>query len=201
MRSAGTSAMPSSRLVEATPTCSRSISPTSRSSGPLSASTYSSAAVICPSETQPCGVAVGADQQRDHARGVERDVDDGEEQVAQRHRVALGLGRDVDVVVAGLHAQVGQPERLDGAGALDRLGQRGVDPGVRRALGDVALRGALEVAAHLRSRTSPITSRDGTASSTEFSSIATTESATVRPEMIAWARRTAPSGSSCRRRG
>jgi hypothetical protein len=45
--------MPSSRLVDATPTWSRSISPTSRSSGPLSDSTYNSAAVICPSETQP----------------------------------------------------------------------------------------------------------------------------------------------------
>ena len=48
-------------------------------------------------------VAVGADDQGQHARGVERDVDDREQQVAQRHPVALGLGRERDVVVAGLH--------------------------------------------------------------------------------------------------
>ncbi len=93
------------------------------------------------------GVPPGAHHEGEDAGGVEGDVDDREEQVAQRHGVALGLGGDGDVVVALGHAATGQAEGLDGAGALDGLGQRRVDPGVRRALGDVAPGSTAEVAA------------------------------------------------------
>ena len=100
-------------------------------------------------EVDPAAVVgVGADQQGDHARGLEGEVERREEQVAQRHAVALGLGRHLDVVVAGADPHAGQAQRLEGAGALDGLGERGVDPGVRRALGDVALGCAPQVAAH-----------------------------------------------------
>ena len=93
-------------------------------------------------------VGVGADQQGDHTRRPEREVERDEQDVAQRHRVALGLRRDLDVVVARAHPHTGQAQRLQGASALDGLGERGVDAGVRRALGDVGLRCTAQVAAH-----------------------------------------------------
>ena len=61
--------------------------------------------------------------------------------------VALGLRGDGDVVGARLHPGLREAERLDGARALDGLGERGVDAGVRRALGDVRLRSASQVGA------------------------------------------------------
>ena len=53
------------------------------------------------SERDPALGSPGTDEEGDHARDVERDVDDAEQQVAQGHRVALGLRRHRDVVVAG----------------------------------------------------------------------------------------------------
>jgi hypothetical protein len=74
------------------------------------------------------GVGVGADEQGDDARRLEGEVEGGEEDVAQRHGVALRLCRHLDVVVARPDPQTGEAQRLEGAGALHRLGQRGVDP-------------------------------------------------------------------------
>ncbi len=94
------------------------------------------------------GVAVGADEQSDHARRLEGEVQHQEEQVAQRHAVALGLRGDRDVVGSRDHPRRGEPERLDGPRSLDGLGQRGVDPRVGRTFVDVGLRRPAQIAAH-----------------------------------------------------
>ena len=94
-------------------------------------------------------VADGADEEHEHPRETEREVHDDEEQVAQRHRVALGLAGHLDVVVAAAQAVAREPQRLDRADALDGLGEGRVDPRVGPALGEIAVGGPDEVAPDL----------------------------------------------------
>ena len=86
------------------------------------------------------GVTDPADHHHHHQRRVVGQPDEREQDVAQRHGVALGLRRHRDVLVTDRDPLPLQPEGLDGPRSLDRLGQGGVDRGIGRALGDVALR-------------------------------------------------------------
>lgn len=101
--------------------------------------------MIWPIETHPFAYPPGAEPERQHSRSVEREVDHREEQIAQAHRVTLGLRRDRDVVLALPHPTICKTEGLDRTRALHRLGQGGVDPRIGGALGDVTLRRALQV--------------------------------------------------------
>ena len=93
------------------------------------------------------GVEVAAEQQRRHRRDQVGELHVREEHRAQEQRVALGVVGLRDVGVDRADPLLAEAERLDGARALDGLGQRRVDLGVRRGLAQVAVLGAGEVPA------------------------------------------------------
>ncbi len=90
-------------------------------------------------------VEPAAEHQGQHGRDQVGELHVREEHGAQVERVALGQVRLPDVAVEPAYLLVLEPERLDGPGALDGLGEGRVDPGVRRALAQVAVLGAGEV--------------------------------------------------------
>jgi hypothetical protein len=93
-------------------------------------------------------VTPGAQQDDQHQRKLEGQVEPHEQQVPQRHGVALGLSRLGGVVVEAGLPDVVEAQRLDGARPLDGLGDRRVDGAVGRRLGDVAGRRVAQVVAH-----------------------------------------------------
>ena len=93
------------------------------------------------------GVEVAAEQERRDRRDQVGQLHAREEHGAQVERVALrGVGL-ADVVVDRPDPLGTEPEGLHGPGALDGLGQRRVDRGVRRGLAQVAVLGPGEVPA------------------------------------------------------
>ncbi len=78
------------------------------------------------------------DQHGGHRQGV-AGVAEREEDVAQPQGVALGGVGGGDGLVDQVHPAGGQPQRLDGAGALHGLGQALGEPGVGGRLPQVAL--------------------------------------------------------------
>ena len=84
------------------PTCSRSTLRISRSSGSTRAWTYRVAAVTWPKRHPAIHIADAAEDQHHDQRCVVREADHDEQQVAQRHRVTLGLRGHRDVLIAAL---------------------------------------------------------------------------------------------------
>ena len=96
---------------------------------------------------QPCGHQVRAPQQGRHDRQHEGHVDAGEQHRAQPQGARLGGERLALVRVDPVPPAPAQAERVDRAGALDRLADRAVERRVRGRLAQVARRGPAQVPA------------------------------------------------------